>query len=122
MYPFGSLHAAGAVVAVGSDWPVSTPDPLAQLEVAVSRRPPGEASAEPLLPGEALDLRTAIRGATADAAFVNGLDAETGTLELGKLADLVVLDHDLLAPDAPPPSAASVVLTLVEGEIVHDAR
>jgi predicted amidohydrolase YtcJ len=60
--------------------------------------------------------------ATAGAAFVNGLDRETGTLEPGKLADLVVLDVDLLAPEAPPPSAASVVLTLVEGEIVHDAR
>ncbi len=122
MYPFGALHAAGARLAFGSDWPVSTPDPLVQLEVAVTRRPPGEPDAVPLLPREALDLRTAIHAATAGAAFVNGLDAETGTLEPGRLADVVVLDLDLLAPGAAPPTAASVVLTLVEGEIVHDAR
>ncbi|MGL6279164.1 MAG: amidohydrolase [Gaiella sp.] len=122
MYPLGSLHRAGVRLAFGSDWPVSTPDPLAQLEVALSRRPPGEPTAEPLLPDEALDLRTAIHAATAGAAWVNGLDDVTGTLEPGKLADLVVLDLDLLAQGAPPPSAAAVVLTLVEGETVHDAR
>jgi hypothetical protein len=122
LYPFGTLHAAGARLAFGSDWPVSTPDPLVQLEVAVTRRPPGEPDAEPLLQGEALDLPTVIHAATAGAAFVNRLDADTGTLEPGKLADLVVVDVDLLAPDAAPPTAASVVLTLVEGRIVHDAR
>lgn len=122
MYPFGTLHAAGARLAFGSDWPVSTPDPLVQLEVAVTRCPPNSTDAEPLLPSERLDLRTAIGAATAGAAFVNGLDAETGTLEPGKLADLVVVDTDLLSPGAAPPTAASVVLTLVEGEIVHDGR
>lgn len=123
LYPFGSLHAAGARLAFGSDWPVSTPDPLVQLEVAVSRRPPGSPdAAEPLLLDEALDLRTAIRAATAGAAYVNGLDAETGTIEPGTLADLVVLDSDLLAAEAPPPTAARVLLTMVEGVVVHDAR
>jgi predicted amidohydrolase YtcJ len=122
MYPFGALVAAGARLAFGSDWPVSTPDPLQQLEVAVTRCDPGAVDAAPLLAGERLDLRTAIRAATAGSAFVNGLDAETGTLEPGKLADLVVLDRDLLADDAPPPTEASVRLTLVEGAIVHQGH
>lgn len=121
LYPFGALHAAGARLAFGSDWPVSTPDPLQQLEVAVTRCPPGEPEAEPLDPAQALDLRAAIEAATAGAAFVNGLDGETGTLEVGKLADLVVLDRDLLGPDAPAPTSARVVLTLVEGAVVHEA-
>ncbi len=121
MYPFGSLQRAGARLVVGSDWPVSSPDPLLQLEVAVRRRLPGSDD-EPFLPDERLDLRAAISAATLGAAFVNGLDDRTGTLEVGKLADLVVLDRDLLGSDAPAPTAATVRLTLVEGAIVYDGR
>lgn len=121
IYPFGSLHAAGARLAFGSDWPVSTPDPLQQLEVAVTRCPPGQPEAEPLDGAQRLDLRTAIAAATAGAAFVNGLDRETGTLEPGKLADVTVLDRDLLAADAPLPTAARIALTLVAGTVVHES-
>ncbi|MFO7571091.1 MAG: amidohydrolase [Gaiellaceae bacterium] len=122
MYPFGSLHRAGARLAFGSDWSVSTPDPLLQLEVAVERRLPEEPEAPPLLPDERLGLRTAIATATLGSAYVNGLDDVTGTIEPGKLADLVVLRDDILAPDGPSPAGTRVVFTLVEGEIVHDAR
>jgi predicted amidohydrolase YtcJ len=52
---------------------------------------------------------------------VNFLDEETGTIEPGKLADLVVLDRDLFDPGAGPVGDARVLLTLVEGEAVHDA-
>ncbi len=121
MYPFGSLRRAGARLAFGSDWAVSSPDPLQQLEVAVTRREPGSDDG-PFLPDERLDLPTAIEAATLGSAFVNGLDSETGTLEVGKLADLVVLDCDLLGADAPPPTGASVKVTLVEGAIVYDGR
>ena len=89
MYPFGSLLRAGARLAFGSDWSVSTPDPLPQLEV---RDPisPETRDQEPLVAQEAIDLPTALRTFTAGSAYVNFLDAETGTLEPGKLADLVV--------------------------------
>jgi predicted amidohydrolase YtcJ len=117
MYPFGSLHRAGATLAFGSDWTVSTANPLPQLEVAVERVYPGE-NTEPLLPAERLDLPTAIAAFTVGSAYVNGLEQETGSLEAGKLADLVVLDRDLLAADAGPPSETRVLLTLVEGEPV----
>jgi predicted amidohydrolase YtcJ len=119
MYPFGSLVRAGARLACGSDWTVSTPDPLQQLEVAVTRVSPDTRDLEPLLPREALDLATALTAFTAGSAWVNGLDAETGTLEPGKLADLAVLDRDLLDPGSGPIGDARVLLTLVEGEAVH---
>jgi predicted amidohydrolase YtcJ len=122
MYPFASLHRAGARLAFGSDWSVSTPDPLLQLEVAVSRMLPEEPDAEPFLPDERLDLRTAIAAATLGSAYVNGLDDVTGTIEPGKLADLVVLRDDILAPGGPSPSETDVALTLVEGEIAYDGR
>jgi predicted amidohydrolase YtcJ len=121
MYPFGSLLRAGAPLAFGSDWTVSTPNPLLEIEVAVTRAPVHDRGAEPLLPEEALDLPTALSTFTAGSAWVNFLDDETGTIEPGKLADLVVLDRDVLDQGAGPIGDAKVVLTLVEGEAVHAA-
>ncbi len=120
-YPFGSLERAGARLAFGSDWTVSTADPLAQIEVAVTRVEHPNRNTEPMLPDEALDLETAVAAFTSGSAYVNFLEDETGSVEPGKLADLVVLDRDLFAPDAGPAGDASVVLTLVEGETVYDA-
>lgn len=119
MYPFGSLRRAGARLAFGSDWTVSTANPLPQIEVAVNRVYPENRGDEPLLPDERLDLETALAAFTLGSAYVNGLEGETGSLEPGKLADLVVLDRDLLAPDAGPIGDAKVLLTLVEGEAVY---
>ena len=119
MYPFGSLRRAGARLAFGSDWTVSTPNPLLEIEVAVTRTPIDDRSAEPLLPDEALDLPTALETFTAGSAWVNFLAEETGTIEPGKLADLVVLDRDVLDPGAGPIGDAKVLLTLVEGEAVY---
>ena len=119
MYPFGSLRCAGAALAIGSDWTVSTANPLPQIEVAVKRVSPEERDAEPLLPGEALDLETALAAFTTGSAYVNFLERETGSLVPGKLADLVVLDRDLFDPGAGPVGDARVLLTLVEGEAVY---
>jgi predicted amidohydrolase YtcJ len=119
MYPFGSLLRAGAPLAFGSDWTVSTPNPLLEIEVAVTRTPTEDRGAEPLLPEEALDLPTALETFTAGSARVNFLDEETGTIEPGKLADLVVLDRNVLDLGAGPIGDARVLLTLVEGEAVY---
>jgi predicted amidohydrolase YtcJ len=121
MYPLGSLRRAGARLAFGSDWTVSTPDPLLQLEVAVNRRRPGYAADRVLLPGECIDLEAAIEAATLGSAWVNALDDVTGSIEVGKLADLVVLDRDLFDRGAGEIHEARVALTLVEGETVHKA-
>ncbi|MGH3038039.1 MAG: amidohydrolase, partial [Gaiellaceae bacterium] len=113
MYPFGSLQRAGARLAFGSDWTVSTADPLPQLEVAVTRIAPETRGLEPLLPEEALDLPTALQTFTTGSAHVNFLDGETGTIEAGKLADLVVLDRDVLDQGSGPIGDARVLFTLV---------
>jgi predicted amidohydrolase YtcJ len=119
MYPFGSLVRAGARLAFGSDWTVSTCDPLPQLEVAVTRVSPDTRDVEPLLPEERIDLPTALHAFTAGSAYANFLEAETGTIEPAKLADLVVLDRDVLDRGAGPIGDACVLLTLVEGEAVY---
>jgi predicted amidohydrolase YtcJ len=120
-YPFGSLKRAGAMLAFGSDWTVSTANPLPQIEVAVTRVEHPNRDTDPLLPEEAIDLDTAVAAFTRGSAYVNFLDEQTGTVEPGKLADLVVLDRDLFDPDAGPIGDARVLLTLSEGEAVYDA-
>ena len=118
-YPFRSLERTGAVIAMGSDWSVSTPNPLLEMEVAVRRVAPDDRDHEPFYPDEALSLKSAIGGFTIGSAYVNHLDDETGTIRPGKLADLCVLDRDVFAPDAGYLGDAKVVLTLVDGEPVH---
>jgi len=119
-YPFGSLLRAGARLAFGSDWTVSTADPFPQIEVAVRRVWPEHRDAEPFLPSERLTLDEALRAATVGSAYVNRQD-EAGWLGLGRLADLAVLDHHIDAPDAPPIGDTKVVATIVGGELVHEA-
>ena len=123
-YPFDALLRAGARLAAGSDWAVSSANPLWGIHVAVNRMlPPGEGdpAAGPLLPGQALGLAEAMAAYTAGSAYVNTLD-ETGAIAPGYLADLVVLDRD---PFAGPPgeiAGAAVALTFVEGAQVFAAE
>jgi predicted amidohydrolase YtcJ len=119
IYPINSLNKRGITLAFGSDWYVTSANPLLAIEVAVTRRAPGGVGAEPLLPEEAIDLATAIKAATLGAAYGNFLDKETGSIEVGKLADLIVLDKNLFDMSAPEISEARVMLTLFEGESVY---
>jgi predicted amidohydrolase YtcJ len=118
-YLFGDLLRSGARLAAGSDWAVSSANPLRAAHVAVHRALPGTA-AEPLLPAQRLGLGEALAAYTSGSAYVNHLD-ETGAIEPGKLADLVVLDRD---PFAGPPgeiAGTAVAFTYVGGEQVYAA-
>ncbi|GJF31655.1 amidohydrolase [Kitasatospora sp. NE20-6] len=119
-YPFGSLLRAGATLAAGSDWPVSSPDPIAGLHVAVNRTGPGATDGRIFLPEQRLDLASAVAAYTAGSAHVGGQD-DTGSLRPGHLADLVVLDRDIFA--APPEEIceARVLRTYTGGALVHAA-
>jgi hypothetical protein len=112
---------------MGSDWSVSTPNPLVEMEVAVTRQVPKADDARvidggrpPFLPSEALSLDEAIRAFTLGSAYVNHLDAETGSIEVGKLADLAVIDRDPFAPGADPLSMHRVIGTFVAGSAVFE--
>jgi len=124
-YPFGTLSRLGTILCSGSDWPVSSPNPLLCAHVAVNRVPPpdgsrGEGEApEPFLPAERLDLPTQLAAATIGSAYINHADGETGSIEVGKLADLVVLDRDLFREPVSAIGSVRVALTLVAGEVVH---
>jgi len=119
-YPFGALDRSGARLAAGSDWPVSTPDPLAAIHVAVNRRAyaaSGREGEEAFLPEHALTLERAFAAYTSGSARINHRD-DAGSLRPGAVADLVVLDRD---PFAGPPEeigATRVRSTWVDGSIV----
>ncbi|MFF1415375.1 amidohydrolase [Streptomyces sp. NPDC058289] len=128
-YPFGDLQRAGARLVAGSDWSVSSPNPLWGIHVAVNRSVPDEAPnatgtfepAPPFFPEQALTLSQALTAYTAGSAWVNHLDEVTGTVEEGKYADLVVLDRD---PFAHPPleiADTRVLRTYIDGELVFAA-
>jgi predicted amidohydrolase YtcJ len=122
-YPFASLLRAGARLAMGSDWGVSTPNPLIEMEVAVNRvirHPRLQPPPPPFIPTERISLEEAIHGFTMGSAYVNHLDDATGSVTVGKLADLAVIDRDLFAPDVGPIGDGRVLATFVDGEIVFE--
>ncbi len=120
-YPFKSLLRAGARLAMGSDWSVTTANPILEIEVAVDRAYPipGVHHA-PFLPEERLTLEELVRAFTLGSAFVNHQDDTTGSVTVGKLADLIVLDRDLFDRGTGRIGEARVVATFVEGESVFE--
>ena len=120
-YPFRSLLAAGATLAMGSDWSVSTANPLLEMEVAVNRvADVYRDEREPFLPDERISLIDALAAFTAGSAWVNHLEREVGSLEVGKAADLAVLDRDLFDRSAGAIGEAKVVGTFIDGAPVFE--
>ena len=120
LYPFGRLLRSGAQLAMGSDWYVSTPNPMLQAEVAVTRRSPGDLDMAPLLPDDALSLAEALGAFTLGSATINRVDDRVGSIEPGNDADIVVFDRDPFRDG--PIGEAEVVTTLIRGNVVYERR
>ena len=127
-YPFGDLERHGARLVAGSDWPVSTPNPLEAIHVAVNRTAYGEAGragSERFLPEQAIALESAFAAYTSGSAWINhrgpGDGEGAGVLREGAVADLVVLDRDPFAGSADDIGAARVSSTWIDGTAVHRA-
>jgi predicted amidohydrolase YtcJ len=118
IYPIGSVAASGGVVAGGSDWSVSSMNPLKAIEVAVRRQDPDAPAGEPFLPEERIALPEAIAAYTIAGAYAAFEEKETGSLEAGKAADLIVLDRNLFEIPPGQISEVKVLLTLLEGKSV----
>ena len=119
LYQIGSLYRSGAVVAFGSDWSVSSANPLEEIQVAVTRMGPAGETRTPFLPGERINLPEALAAFTINAAYANRLEKMTGSLETGKNADLIVLDRNLFAIPTTEIAKARVLVTLFDGREVH---
>jgi predicted amidohydrolase YtcJ len=121
--PAGVLAAAGARIAFGSDWPVDPLDEWFAMKVGVTRTAQPGASPEysgRLGPDPGLPLPTVVRAMTLGAAYTLGQDHEIGSLEVGKLADLIVLDRNVF--QIPPEEIPStrVLMTVVGGTTVFE--
>lgn len=121
LYPIRTMLDSGAHLVAGSDWSVSSMNPLRGIEVAVTRRKPGAAPGPAFIPEEAVGLPAMLAAYTRAGAFLNRLEHVTGSLEVGKRADLVVLDRDLMAVPEHEIHAVEVAATLLDGEVIHGA-
>ena len=118
LYPIGSVQRTGARVAFGSDWYVTSANPLDGIEAAVTRLDPDGKTDEPLGENEEINLAQAIENYTLNSAYVNFLDVDTGSIEIGKLADIIVLDRNLFDVPASEINLVRVIATLFRGELV----
>ena len=118
-YPFGDLERAGARLTAGSDWPVSTADPIQAMHVAVNRAAPG-VNDNPLFAGQALALTDIFDAYTAGGAYIASREEITGRIESGMRADLVVLDRNPFELDPAEIYRTTVRSTWIDGRCVYD--
>jgi predicted amidohydrolase YtcJ len=121
LYPIGSMARTGARLSAGSDWSVSSMNPLEAIQVAITRRAPDAAPGPAWIPEETVDLSTMLRAYTVGGAYAAGEESRNGSLEVGKAADLIVLDRNLYLIPPTGVHSARVLLTLLDGrEVFRD--
>jgi predicted amidohydrolase YtcJ len=122
IYPIKSLIEHEAKVAFSSDWPVSTVNPIEGIEVALTHKELGATSEVPsYVPEQLLNLKQALRAYTIDNAQIMGLENQIGSIETGKLADIIILDTNIFKVKESDIHKAKVVKTMIDGVIVFDS-
>jgi len=116
-----SIEQAGGTLAFGSDWPVVTINPWLGLGVAVTRQTEDGTPVEGFVPQQRLSVGDAIRGYTIGAAFAGRREKTEGSLEPGKVADLIVVSQDLFKVEPSEIPKTEVLLTMVGGKVVYQA-
>lgn len=119
-YAFRSLLDAGAVLTFGSDWPVAPLDPLLGIYAAVTRRTIDGAHPRGWFPEQRITVEEAVRAYTVNNAYAEFAEKEKGSLEPGKLADMVVLSKDIFSIPPEQIPTAKVMMTIVGGRIVFE--
>ncbi len=125
-YPFASLVRHGATLVMGSDWSVSSPNPLEEMHVAVNRRMPPSYpfrvdNRDVFLPDERIDLPTAMGAFTMGSAYANHRDHDTGSIEVGKRADVAIFDRNVFGHPVEEIAETRCLATYVDGQQVYAA-
>ncbi|MEP7074907.1 MAG: amidohydrolase [Acidobacteriota bacterium] len=121
-YAFRSLLDSGAILAFGSDSPVASMNSLWGIWAAVTRRTADEKNPNGWIPEQKITVDEAVRAFTWGSAFAEFQDKEKGTLEIGKLADMIVLSDDIFAIDPANIAKAKVLTTIVDGSVVYESK
>jgi predicted amidohydrolase YtcJ len=119
LYPIASVMKTGASLAAGSDWSVSSMNPLEAIQVAMTRRGLADSTGASWIPDERVDLATMLRAYTLGGARASEHDSLTGTLTAGKAADVIVLSEDLFSVPPHRVHKARVLLTLLGGRTTY---
>jgi predicted amidohydrolase YtcJ len=117
--PMGSFVAMGVKVVMSADMPTAPLNPFLQISIAINRRDPNTKKALPPK-SEALTLEQALRAYTIDAAYMNRWEGIIGSLEVGKRADMIVLDRNLFEISTDEIAEVNVLATMMNGEVVHE--
>ena len=120
-YAFRSLLDSGAKLAFGSDWFVAPPTPMEGIYAAVTRRTLDDKNPEGWVPQQKITVEESLRAYTIDAAYAGFSEAKVGSLEPGKLADLVVLGRNLFETPPNELNTVPIRMTMVGGKVVYDA-
>jgi predicted amidohydrolase YtcJ len=120
LYPWGALRDAGATLVGSSDWSVSSMNPLEAIQTGVTRQDIADANGRVLTPQHRLDVIDMLRAYTVNGAYAMFDETESGTLTVGKRADVVVLDKDITKVPATEIATAKVLVTLIDGEPVYE--
>src|SRR2546426_128262 len=121
-YAFRSLLDSGATLAFGTDWTVAPLDPLLSIYAAVTRRTLDGKHPKGWIPEQKISVEDAVRAYTVGSAFAEFQEKEKGTITAGKLADMVILSRDIFQIDAQEIEKVNVLMTLVDGRVVYEAR
>ena len=121
-YPLKSLLSSGARITAGSDWSVTSLNPLFGIEVAVTRQELGSPDGEILNQDEIVDLEDILKAYTIDGAFSLFRENEIGSLKKGKLADVILLDKNLFKIPPHEIHQAKVMMTIFNGRVVYSEK
>ncbi len=122
MMPIGALHRAGATLSASSDWGAAILDPMRGIQTTITRKDPNNPDAPIAGPDHTVDLETAIAMNTINGAYLLGREHQTGSLEVGKMADLIVLDRNLFEVPEETIRGTRVLLTLIGGSVAWQSE
>jgi predicted amidohydrolase YtcJ len=120
-WPFHSIESRGGRLAFGSDWPVVTLNPWKGMQTGITRKTSEGTPEGGFVPKEAVNLEDAIKAYTLGAAFAGRRERQEGSLEVGKLADLIIVNQDLFKIEPNEIGKTEVLLTMVGGKVVYES-